>query len=130
MDARDFIRPRSENGEDNLVDLIYNYLLKVTTAEQAKDFYNHKDIKVVVDANYNIQKFAINRYFRNLLVEEAGSRMKIVDGLMSSELDIRVPLLNIQINVPNLDWYNLIVSGVIKFILDNEIKLKWNNIRI
>lgn len=124
MDARDFIRPRSENGEDNLVDLIYNYLLKVTTAEQAKDFYNHKDIKVVVDANYNIQKFAINRYFRNLLVEEAGSRMKIVDGLMSSELDIRVPLLNIQINVPNLDWYNLIVSGVIKFILDNEIKLK------
>lgn len=124
MDARDFIRPRSENGEDNLVDLIYNYLLKVTTAEQAKDFYNHKDIKVVVDANYNIQKFAINRYFRNLLVEEAGSRMKIVDGLMSSELDIRVPLLNIQISVPNLDWYNLIVSGVIKFILDNEIKLK------
>ena len=124
MDARDFIRPRSENGEDNLVDLIYNYLLKVTTAEQAKDFYNHKDIKVVVDANYNIQKFAINRYFRNLLVEEAGSRMKIVDGVMSSELDIRVPLLNIQISVPNLDWYNLIVSGVIKFILDNEIKLK------
>lgn len=124
MDAKDFLRPRSENGEDNLVDLIYNYLLKVTTPEEAKTFYNNNDIKLVVSANYNIQKFTINRYFRNLLVEEAGSRMKTVDGVLASDLDIRVPLLNIQINVTNLDWYNLIVSGVIKFILDNKIKLK------
>lgn len=124
MKAEDFIRPRSEKGEDNLVDLIYNYLLQSTSPEQALTFFNNEDIKLVKDANFDIQKFTINRYFRNLLVEEAGSRVKMVDGVFNSDLDVRIPLLNVQTNVPNLDWYNLMVSGVIKYILLNDIKLK------
>lgn len=124
MEARDFIRPKSESGEDNLVELISTYFVSIGKFEEAKTFMSNTEIKLVKELNYDIQKFAINKYFRSILVEEAGSRMKMVDGKFESDLDIRPALLNIQVKVTNLNWYNLIVSGVIKYILDNNIKLK------
>ena len=121
MQINDIIREKRE-GEDNLVDLLHTYIMSTQDLDVATRFVSSDDIKMVMDSNSDLQKFAINRYFRNILVTAAGGRMVKTENGPRSKLDIRPCLLNIQNEVDNLNWYNLIVNGVIKFMLDNNIE--------
>ena len=124
MTANDFIRPKYENGEDDLVTLVASYLSTTKSLELANTFLNNESIRLVKDQNSDVQKFAINKYFQSLLVTEAGSRMVKNENGLESSLDVRPPLLNLSLSTDNVEWYNLIVNGVIKYCYDNAIELK------
>ena len=82
MDARDFIRPRSENGEDNLVDLIYqdykkNQYINIKNIEyMAVDLYwtsfskKIKELKLLEEAeqkNKTSKNFKIRMFKKHLM---------------------------------------------------------------
>ena len=102
MHINNIIRDKRE-GEDNLVDLLHTYIMSTQDLDVATRFVSSDDIKMVMDSNSDLQKFAINRYFRNILVTAAGSRMVKTENGPRSTLDIRPSLLNIQNEVDNLN---------------------------
>lgn len=124
MNVNDLIRDKYEEGDDDLVTLIASYLSTTKSLEVANGFLNNDMIKLVKDQNMDMQKFAINKYFQSLLVTTAGERMVKTEIGLDSTLDVRPPLLNLTNSTNNLEWYNLVVNGVIKFCYDNSIELK------
>lgn len=124
MNVNDLIRDKYEEGDDDLVTLIASYLSTTKSLEVANGFLNNDMIKLVKDQNMDMQKFAINKYFQSLLVTAAGERMVKTEIGLDSTLDVRPPLLNLTNSTNNLEWYNLVVNGVIKFCYDNSIELK------
>ena len=123
MIVKDIIRPKSELGEDDLVTIVASYLSTTKGKEVADTFLNNETIRFLKDQNSDVQKFGINKYFQIVLVTAAGSRMVNGENGIESQLDIRPPLLNLTSNTNNVEWYNLIVNGVIKYCYDNNIEL-------
>lgn len=123
MLVKDIIRPKSELGEDDLVTIVASYLATTKSKEACDAFLNNETISFLKDQNSDVQKFGINKYFQSVLVIAAGSRMERNETGLVSRLDVRPALLNITNRTDNVEWYNLIVNGVIKFCYDNNIEL-------